>query len=79
MNRFIPALALAFAAKSSLAQTLPPDCPDDGRLKGVRIGSELFKTTVFNLAKHACVTRGPNGTFLVTVRGVQRIEEPQGK
>ena len=52
---------------------VPPNCPDDGRLKGVRIGSAQFKATVYGLPEHACLTRGPNGTFLVTPDAVRKI------
>jgi hypothetical protein len=64
--------ALVILAAVALAH-VPPDCPDDGRLKGVRIGSAQFKAAVNRLPEHACLTRGPNGTFLVTPDAVRRI------
>jgi hypothetical protein len=48
-------------------------CPDDGRLKGVKIGSDLFKRTVEALPDHRCVVTGPNGRFLVTPAGVEKL------
>lgn len=64
---------LALAA----ALALPPACPDDGRLKGVKIGSPAFRSTVAALPRHSCVARGPNGAFLVTPGDVRKIEAPQ--
>jgi hypothetical protein len=69
MNRGLIAAALLALAGPAHAY---PTCPDDGRLKGVRIGSALYKSTVQALPGHACITAGPNGEFLVTVDGVRR-------
>lgn len=50
-------------------------CPEDGRLKGVRIGSPLFRETVWGLPGHQCITSGPNGVFLVTPGGMHKIAD----
>ncbi len=50
-------------------------CPEDGRLKGVRIGSPLFRGTVWAMQGHKCITSGPNGVFLVTPDGMKKIAE----
>jgi|HubBroStandDraft_6_1064221.scaffolds.fasta_scaffold1258801_2 hypothetical protein len=65
-------LALALLA-STPAFAAPLPCPDDGRLKGVEIGSPLFRQTVFALPGHACVTSGPNGVFIVRPDGLKKI------
>ena len=54
----------------------PLDCPDDGRLKGVKIGSPHFRETVAALPGGQCLTRGPNGTFLVTPDDVRKVGNP---
>lgn len=51
----------------------PSLCPDDGRLKGVRIGSAQFHAIVSALPEHSCIAKGPNGSFLVTPDNVRRI------
>lgn len=60
---------LRFDAGSGL-----PDCNSDGRLKGVRIGSALFRAEVATYPRHACIMRGLNGTFIVTPAGVERVK-----
>ena len=51
-----------------------PACPDDGRLKGVRVGSKLYRETVFALPGHACVMTTPKGPILVTVKGLEYLK-----
>src|SRR5208283_4947395 len=36
-------------------------CPDDGRLKGVKVGSERYKKTVAAFPNHSCILIGPTG------------------
>jgi hypothetical protein len=48
-------------------------CPDDGRLKGVQIGSPLFRTVMGTMQGHKCIATGPNGVFLLTPDGVRNI------
>ena len=48
-------------------------CPEDGRLKGVKIGSPLFRKTVWAMQGHECIDTGPNGVFLVTPDGMKKI------
>ena len=48
-------------------------CPDDGRLKGVQIGSPLFRTVMGTMQGHKCVLTGPNGVFLLTPNGMTNI------
>jgi hypothetical protein len=50
-------------------------CPDDGRPKGVKIASPLFRKTVWAMQGHKCVDTGPNGVFLVTPDGMKKIAE----
>lgn len=68
------ALALALLPWPALATAFVRPCPDDGRLKGVKIGSPLFERTVRALPEHQCLIRGPNGTFLVTPDAVHRVK-----
>jgi hypothetical protein len=74
MRSMICAVALVAALPASVMSAVL-DCPDDGRLKGVRIGSKLFRDTVYKLPGHACMTYGPNGAFLVTPHGVKKIHD----
>jgi hypothetical protein len=48
-------------------------CPDDGRLKGVQIGSPLFRTMMGTMQGHKCIVTGPNGVFLLTTNGMTNI------
>lgn len=45
------------------------DCDIDGRLKGVRINSELFRRTIATFPNSQCLSKGPNGTFVVDIHG----------
>jgi hypothetical protein len=65
--------ALVMIAPVGTAHAAPLPCPDDGRLKGVEIGSPLFRQTVYALPGHACVTSGPNGVFVVRPDGLKKI------
>ena len=65
--------ALVMIAPVGNAHAAPLPCPDDGRLKGVEIGSPLFRQTVYALPGHACVTSGPNGVFVVRPDGLKKI------
>jgi hypothetical protein len=64
---------LVMVAPVGNAHAAPLPCPDDGRLKGVEIGSPLFRQTVYALPGHACVTSGPNGVFVVRPDGLKKI------
>jgi hypothetical protein len=72
MKRALIAITLVISAPAYAA---PLPCPDDGRLKGVKIGSPLFRKTVYALPGHACVTSGPNGVFIVRPDGLTKIRE----
>jgi hypothetical protein len=73
MIRIVFAAGLAAGAAFAHADELQ-DCSIDGRLKGVKIGTEQFRKAVSTFPHQACVASGPNGVFLVTVHGVQRLK-----
>ena len=79
MKRAIIAITTVISAPAYAA---PLPCPDDGRLKGVKIGSPLFRKTVYALPGHACVTSGPNGVFIVRPDGLtkdQRVKSADAR
>jgi hypothetical protein len=53
----------------------PVDCDIDGRLKGVKIGSELYQKTIATFPGHRCLGRGSNGVFIADIHGLKRVEK----
>ena len=51
----------------------PVDCDIDGRLKGVKIGGELYRQTIATFPGHRCISRGPNGVFIADIHGLKQV------
>jgi hypothetical protein len=65
--------AMALYAAICVPTPAPIDCDVDGRLKGVKIGSELWRQTIVTFPGHRCLDRGPNGVFISDIHGTKRI------
>jgi hypothetical protein len=48
-------------------------CPQDGTLKGLPLGTAEYRKAVYALPGHKCIGSGPNGVFLVTPDGMKKI------
>lgn len=66
------ASAFGYYSVACVSTPGPVPCDIDGRLKGVRVGSELFRRTMASFPGKRCAVAETNGQFIFDANGTIR-------